>query len=339
MARDEEVLSPAELDGFDRDGYVVVKAAITRDLASRIEAHLFAALGMSPDDPDSWYATTPVAPAGPHYNVGLPATPEWARLQLELAQSPRLLGAYAQLWGSRDLWILPSKRGSFKPPIRPGGITVKHISAYGQVELPLGGELPMHFDVGDIAAGAFDDPAKQYFDLQSSLFVRGHGPDGGGTCLVPGFQRKWASWIGTPEGRQEIARMSRQESRHHPEMANVDDNILTPAGGPGDLLIWQNFLPHGSSVNTSAAPRMRLGVAVRPAPPPTSAYAAEYDEHRALWSEFLEAVSDGDGAAVSPHGRRALGLEAGPAAPGPVGARRDHSAAYLARTAQSDAGG
>ena len=93
---------------------------------------------------------------------------------------------------------------------------------------------------------------------------------------MPGFQRKWASWIGTPEGRQEIARMSRQESRHHPEMANVVDDvdqIVTPAGGPGDLLIWQNFLPHGSNVNTSAAPRMRLGVAVRPAPPPTAAGA------------------------------------------------------------------
>jgi hypothetical protein len=101
----------------------------------------------------------------------------------------------------------------------------------------------MHWDAGSIPGGAFDSPTRQYFDLQASLFVRASGVDGGGTCIVPGFHKTWGSWIGSENGRKEIARMSRKESAHHPEMANVSDNIQTPPGKAGDLLIWQNFCP------------------------------------------------------------------------------------------------
>jgi hypothetical protein len=90
-------------------------------------------------------------------------------------------------------------------------------------------------------------------------------------------------------------------------------------------------VPHGSSSNFSAAPRIRLGVAVRPSPPPTPAYAAEFDQHRALWSELL---GGGGGEGLSVIGRRALGLEDWPVGVGAVGGRHDHSGAYLARIEQ-----
>ena len=331
-------LTAGELESFDRDGFVVVRSAISRALAREIEAHLYTQLGMDAATSESWYPPTDSRPlAGPQYNVSLPATPVWARLQLELAQSPRLLGAYAQLWGTRRLWVLPSKRGSFKPPLRPGAVTAKHISAHGQVELPLGGRLPMHWDVAGIESGAFDDPANQYFDLQSSLFVAASGSDGGGTCLVPGFHREWAAWIRTARGRLEIARMSHKDSRNHPRMRHVSNQIVTPAGDAGDLLIWQNFLPHGSSANTSQAPRMRLGVTVRPAPPPTATFDSAYSEQRATWAECLAAAAQcrehgENGALLSEVGRRAIGLAGWADDESRAGLDHfvDRSAAYLA---------
>ena len=140
----------------------------------------------------------------------------------------------------------------------------------------------------------------------------------GGTCLVPGFHHEWSTWIGTARGRLEIARMSRKESRSHPLMSNVTDarhQIVTPAGNAGDLLIWQNFVPHGSSTNCSKAPRMRLGVTVRPAPPPTPAYESAYFDQRETWSEFLDAAASDHrqgerDALLSAIGSRALGLTA-----------------------------
>lgn len=56
---------------------------------------------------------------------------------------------------------------------------------------------------------------------------------------------------------------------------------------------------------------MRLGVTVRPAPPPTPPYESAYSDQCKTWSEFLDAAALGRAHGDRcPIGRRALGLTA-----------------------------
>jgi hypothetical protein len=142
--------------------------------------------------------------------------------------SPRIHRAFAQLWGREDLWSSVDQAG-FNPPERPGW------------------KFPgphLHWDV------SLAQPIP--FGVQGILYLADVAADQGAFTCVPGFHRRIDSWLETlPKDadprKQDLAAMA-----------------VPIAGRAGDLVIWHHALPHGSSPNHSALPRIAQYIFKRP---------------------------------------------------------------------------
>jgi hypothetical protein len=162
LAEAPPVLDEADLSGWDDDGYVILRAAITRDEAHAAEQLLWETLGASPDDPQSWYGSR-------HGGIMVPV---YQHPALEAARrSPRVHKAFAQLWGREDLWMTVD-RMSFNPPERPGY----------RFQGP-----DLHWDV----SLAWPIP----FATQGILYLTDTEADQGAFRLVPGFHRRIRVWL------------------------------------------------------------------------------------------------------------------------------------------------
>ena len=206
-----DVLDPDAMRGWARDGYAVLRAAIALEEAAAAARALWEHLGAAPDDPASWYA-----PSSHGIMVQLFQHPA-----LEPARrSARIHKAFAQLWGTADLWST-TDRMSFNPPE-----TERH-----------GFQGPhLHWDVSLIAPIPFA--------TQAILYLTDTGADQGALILVPGFHRRIHAWLeGLPPGAD-------------PRRQDLSGEARAIPAGAGDLVIWRNALPHGASPNRSARPRM-----------------------------------------------------------------------------------
>lgn len=97
------MLSPGQIDGFIRDGYLQLEHAFSAELARQGRDELWSAIGLASDRPDTW--TRPVV------RVGFLSTPTF----IAAANTPRLHGAYDALVGE-GRWLKPGGLGTF--PIR-----------------------------------------------------------------------------------------------------------------------------------------------------------------------------------------------------------------------------
>jgi hypothetical protein len=135
-------------------------------------------------------------------------------------RSPRIRAAFAQLLGTDDL-VVTVDRGGFNPPERanwrfPGPHLHWDISLARPIPLSLQGILYLA-----------DTPAHQ-----------------GAFCCVPGFHRRIDSWLdGLPAGVD-----PRHEILACPAVA--------VAGRAGDMVLWNDSLPHGASANRGNYPRI-----------------------------------------------------------------------------------
>lgn len=96
-------LTSSQVDRFIADGFVKVEDAFPADLARDCRDALWAEIGLSPDQPETW--TKPVI------RVGSKASPPFVLA----ANTPRLHAAYDALAGA-GRWIVPQGLGTF--PIR-----------------------------------------------------------------------------------------------------------------------------------------------------------------------------------------------------------------------------
>src|ERR1700761_2999925 len=89
-----EGLSETDLAHWDEHGYVVLKQAVSKENAHAAEMAIYEHLGMDRDDPASWYGSS----LGHTIWVSLIRHPAfWAN-----RRSPRIVKAFAQLWGRED---------------------------------------------------------------------------------------------------------------------------------------------------------------------------------------------------------------------------------------------
>ena len=206
-----DVLGPDAMSGWERDGYVILRAAIAAEEAAAAAQALWDHLGASPDDPAGWYE-----PGSHGIMVQLFQHPA-----LEPARrSERIHKAFAQLWGTADLWAT-TDRLSFNPPE-----TGRH-SFRGP---------HLHWDV------SLTTPIP--FATQAILYLTDTGADQGALMLVPGFHRRIETWLeGLPPGAD-------------PRRQDLSAEARAIAADAGDLVIWRNTLPHGASPNRSHRPRM-----------------------------------------------------------------------------------
>ncbi|WP_148716738.1 phytanoyl-CoA dioxygenase family protein [Chitinolyticbacter meiyuanensis] len=133
---------------------------------------------------------------------------------------PRIHKAFAQLWGHADLW--PSTdRVSFNPPERP--------------DHPFQGPH-LHWDV------SLTQPIP--FGTQGLIYLTNTSADQGAFTLVPGFHRRIDAWL---DALPPIA---------DPRVQDLQALGPRPiAAQAGDLIIWHQALPHGSSPNRATLPR------------------------------------------------------------------------------------
>lgn len=103
MENEQSGLTSSEVQAFIDAGFVKVDHAFSAELARRCREKLWAEIGLSPGEPETW--TQPVV------RIGFKASAPF----VEAANSPRLHRAYDQLVGE-GRWLAPMGLGSF--PIR-----------------------------------------------------------------------------------------------------------------------------------------------------------------------------------------------------------------------------
>jgi Phytanoyl-CoA dioxygenase (PhyH) len=143
-------------------------------------------------------------------------------------EAPRVRRAFAQLWGREDIWINVDQTG-FNPPEQEGW------------RFP-GPDL--HWDV------SLAQPIP--FGVQGILYLADTAANQGAFTCVPGFHRAIESWLrGLPKGAD-------------PRAQDLSACAIPIAGRAGDLMIWHQALPHGSSPNRAARPRFAQYIIGRP---------------------------------------------------------------------------
>jgi hypothetical protein len=208
----DPVLIADDLAFWDEHGYVVLHDAVPE--ASRLAATqaLWDHLNARPDEPETWYRRRDHGIMVQYFQH--PAFEANRR-------SPRIHKAFAQLWGTPDLWVSTDRVG-FNVPERAGW-NFPGPDLHWDVSV----KTPIPMGTGGI------------------LYLTETPPEQGAFTLVPGFQRWGEEWLknlppAADPRRQDLHALGSQ-----------------PIGGrAGDLIIWHQALPHGSRPNRGTQPRM-----------------------------------------------------------------------------------
>jgi len=215
----EPVLGEDELRFWDENGYVIVPAVISPDAVRALADVVWACVGADPEDPATWRLTDHGIMVQLFQHPAL--TP--ART------SPRLLKAFAQIWGTADLWT-SLDRVSFNPPVRPG------------VEFP-GPRL--HWDISLVPPVVFQ--------VQGVIYLTDTTAEQGAFEAVPGLHKRIDAWLeNLGEGVD-------------PRTVDLSAEARRIAANAGDLIIWHSALAHGASPNTGDRPRLAQYVTQYPA--------------------------------------------------------------------------
>ena len=212
IAASAPVLTDADLSFWRENGYVVLHEAISPAQSAAAAQAVWEHVGAAPDDPESWYGANDHGIMVQYFQH--PAF-DAART------SPRIHKAFAQLWGTADLWATTDRVG-FNPPER------------GRFKFP-GPHL--HWDV------SVKTPIP--FGSGGILYLTDTPPEQGAFTLLPGFQRWGEDWLKSLPPDADPRRQ--------------DLYALGPraiGGCAGDLVIWHQALPHGASPNRGTKPRL-----------------------------------------------------------------------------------
>jgi hypothetical protein len=144
-------------------------------------------------------------------------------------RSPRIRSAFAQLWGRNDLWVTVDQAGMNPPE-----------TAAWKFPGP-----DLHFDVSLVAPVPFG--------VSGILYLTDTAEDQGAFTCVPGFHKRIDAWLDAmPAGTDPRAfDLKRLDAKHI-------------AGSAGDLIVWHQALPHGSSPNRAKRPRLVQYIAMSP---------------------------------------------------------------------------
>jgi len=210
IAAMDDVLGADALAHWDAHGYVILPDAISADEIEAVKALLWQVIEASPDDVESWFTAKTNGIMVPHFQS--PA--------LEAARrSPRVHKAFAQLWGSENLWVTIDRIG-FNPPVRP--------------DRPFAGS-DIHWDASLV------QPIP--FHTQAVLYLTDTEADQGAFRCVPGFHKRIDDWLAGLNGA-------------NPRDVDLSADVKHVAGRAGDLIIWRQDLPHAASPNRSDKPRL-----------------------------------------------------------------------------------
>jgi ectoine hydroxylase-related dioxygenase (phytanoyl-CoA dioxygenase family) len=161
--QEEKVLSNEDLAFWDEHGYVILRAAISKEQAQATESVVWDALAMDRDKPATWYEKS--------IGKGIMMDFYHHPTLLENRRSKRIHKAFAQLWQTADLWKT-TDRTSFNPPE----------TATYHFQGP-----HLHWDM------SLEPPLR--FGTQGLLYLCDTPAEQGAFCCIPGFHRKLESWL------------------------------------------------------------------------------------------------------------------------------------------------
>lgn len=204
------VLDAADLAYWDEHGFVIVRGAIASDEVVAVRELIWRLVDGSPEDPASWYKPRSDGIMVPHFQDSA----------LDAARrSPRIHKAFAQLWGTENLWVTVDRVG-FNPPE-----TLAH---------PFSGS-DLHWDV------SLAQPIP--FGTQAVLYLTDTAENQGAFRCVPGFHKRIDGWLA-------------ELGDADPRAVDFSTEEQCVAARAGDLIIWRQDLPHAASPNRSDRPRL-----------------------------------------------------------------------------------
>jgi ectoine hydroxylase-related dioxygenase (phytanoyl-CoA dioxygenase family) len=202
----------------------VLPDAIDRNLCEKACAAVYDFLGMSSQDPASWYTADP---RKHQIMVQLFRHPALNKIR----ESRAIHHVYQQLWQNESLWM-STDRVSFNPPERPGWqFPGPRLHWDADLRIPFG------------------------FNTQGLVYLTDTAANQGAFTCVPGFHLKIEDWLRQWPSDKDP---QQQDWRHWP--------AKPIAAKAGSLIVWHHALPHGSSPNNAASPRIVQYVNMRPMP-------------------------------------------------------------------------
>jgi ectoine hydroxylase-related dioxygenase (phytanoyl-CoA dioxygenase family) len=276
------VLSPSDWRHWVRNGYVVVREAVPRELLEPVIEMLWEFQEMNPNDPSTW--------AKPQFRdhkmkelngAGMVEVYNHQSLW-ETRQNPRVYDAFVDIWDREDLWVAHD-RANLLPP-----------NKQAQEKGWTNGFI--HFDI-DVSQRPLP------IAVQGVLSLTRQGGELGGFQAVPGIFHEIEPPGSSPFKPDTTGR----------EIVNVPLN-------PGDLLIFNSQLAHGVRPNVSLGHvRMAQYISMFPA---DFDNAPLRQERIRIWAQQAHPIGDpfpGDPreferknypvAKLGPLGRKLLGLD------------------------------
>ncbi len=215
-------LDADDLSHWNEHGYVILRAAIDPALAEATATLVWEIVGASPNDPASWYDVGA--------RNGIMVQHFQSAQQDAIRRSPRIHKAFAQLWGSSDLWMNTDRLG-FNPPVRD--------------DWKFAGQ-PLHWD---------DSLVRPIpFGTQGVLYLTDTAAEQGALQLIPGFHHKLDAWLDSLGDSD-------------PRLVDLTAQAVPIAAKAGDLIIWRSDLPHGATANHGRVPRLVQYMAMYPPTP------------------------------------------------------------------------
>ena len=218
----EPVLSPDDLSFWEKNGYVVLRDAVDSEARTTAEQVIWQHVGADPDVTESWYQNSAAG-----IMIELIRHPAFERNR----RAVRIHKAFAQLWGTADLWVSADRCG-FHVPQRE--------------DRPFPGP-DLHWDI--------DFALPLEFGTQGILYLTETPPEQGALTLVPGFHHRLSDWLRSLEPGVD------------PQQQDLHALGSVPVGGyAGDMVIWHQALPHGSRPNLGTRPRIVQYINMIPGP-------------------------------------------------------------------------
>ena len=157
------VLSAADVDFWEENGYVVVHDAVPPENCKAAERAIWDFLEMDTDDPETWYPDPP--------RRGIMVEIYQHQALWDNRQYPRIHQAFSEIWEDEKLWV-SFDRGSLNPPERD------------DYKFP-GPHL--HWDM------SLDMPVR--LKVQGVLYLTDTPGNQGAFTCIPGFHHKLEDWL------------------------------------------------------------------------------------------------------------------------------------------------
>ena len=179
-------LTPAQLASWERDGFLIVPNAVSKPVAAAAAAAVRSFVGADAAEPTTWYTNTldiyrdrTADGKKPHHGPCGMVQLNHHRALWALRQEPRIHGTFADLYGTRRLYVT-ADRAHFKPPERP---EFPAWSDPGDVHVGL------HWDV-DTRRGSWPVP----YVIQGVVYLERTTAAQGALRVVPGFHHRLEEW-------------------------------------------------------------------------------------------------------------------------------------------------